>query len=768
MTVAFPLPNEVILTQHPTQQMKSFLKNAFYRSLFFMFFFKVQGQQALHSEYPDTQFWQEYHEAYPVHATASSANDVRSIAVDKNTNVWIATAAGVFVKKENQSNWTAIQTEGDSGPAYSVVVDAENAVWFGTWEGVYRFRNEKLERLSGIEEPVSVLCPAPDGLWAIGPKGIGRFDGQQFVKKDVEIPRSVRDALTDARGNLWLASDVGLYSINKVGKNRIFRNTDALLSAYIKGVAFDEQKRIWAGGLGGVSVLEDGKKIRTITPAEGLPTVYVTCVKTAPDGTMWVGTEKGVVRYYSNGTQSLRFTRRWLLDDHVVDIDFDQNGNAWIATKKGVSVIKRQKMTLAQKNDYFHDVLLKRHIRAPWIAGQCRLEKAGDLTTWQPEDDDNDGEYTGNYLAMECFRYASTQSPDAKENAKKAFGFLKLLQEVTDTEGFFARTIVPADWKHELHDTNRTFTPPQLADELVKEPRFKPVEVRWRKSKDGQWLWKGDTSSDEMCGHMFGYYFYYELVADDAEKAVVRRHVARIVDYLIKHNYNFVDIDGKATRWSVWSPDQLNRDPEWAPDKNQNSMELLGFLKLAHHMTGDEKYQREYLRLIEKEHYLENMAQVIHQNPAWFIYFDVVLQAYIYPILLHCEKDPKRLAFYQKHMDEWFEKRKGDHNPLINFIYCYSRNKKVELANSVDFLIDTPLDLIDWPIDHTQREDLKIVRTPVLEDEQVNILQPASLRMTVRWDKNPWTAAGGDPHREREPVFWQLPYWMGRYLGMIR
>lgn len=748
--------------------MKSFLKNALFSFLFFMFFFKVQGQQALRSAYPDTVFWQEYHEAYPVHPAASPANDVRSIAVDKNANVWIATAAGLFIKKENQSNWTALQTVGEGGPAYCVIVDAENSVWFGTWEGVYRFRNEKLERLSGMEGPVSVLCPTPDGLWAIGPKGIGRFDGQQFVKKAIEIPRSVRDAVIDANENLWLASDVGLYSINKVGKTQIFRNSNELLSGYIKGITSDDQRRIWAGGLGGVSVLQDGKKISAITPAEGLPTVYVTCVKAGPGGTMWVGTEKGVVRYYPNGTHSLRFTRRWLLDDHVVDIDFDQNGNAWIATKKGVSVIKRQKMTLAQKNDYFHDILLKRHIRAPWIAGQCRLEKAGDLTTWQPEDDDNDGEYTGNYLAMECFRYASTQSPDAKENAKKAFGFLKLLQEVTDTEGFFARTIVPADWKDELHDKNRCFSPQELADELVKEPRFKPVEVRWRKSKDGQWLWKGDTSSDEMCGHMFGYYFYYELVADDAEKAVVRRHVARIVDYLIKHNYNFVDIDGKATRWSVWSPDQLNRDPEWVPDKNQNSMELLGFLKLAHHMTNDEKYQREYLRLIEKEHFLENMAQVVHQNPAWFIYFDVVLQAYIYPILLKCEKDPKRLAFYQNHMDEWFEKRKGDHNPLINFIYCYSRNKKVELANSVDFLIDTPLDLIDWPIDHTKREDLKIVRTPVLEDEQVNILQPASLRMTVRWDKNPWTASGGDPHREREPVFWQLPYWMGRYLGMIR
>ena len=142
-------------------------------------------------------------------------------------------------------------------------------------------------------------------------------------------------------------------------------------------------------------------------------------------------------------------------------------------------------MTLAQKNDYFQEVLLKRHIRDPWIAGQCRLEKAGDLTTWQPEDDDNDGEYTGNYLAMESFRYATTKSPEAKENAKKAFGFLKLLQEVTETDGFFARTIVPADWIN-VHDGNRTYTPQQLADELVKEPRFKPVEVRWHKSKDGK------------------------------------------------------------------------------------------------------------------------------------------------------------------------------------------------------------------------------------------------------------------------------------------
>ena len=722
--------------------------------------------QELPPAYQDAAFWQETHEAYPL-PMGMENSEVRSLIVDAESTVWVAAAAGVFIKKANHSQWKAVLAGEEMGPAFSVMTDAQSNVWVGTWKGVYRFENNQPKLIPGPEAPISVICSASKGVYAIGPKGIWFFNGQSFVKKSYEIPRSVRDAVTDNQGGLWLASDVGLYYINKEEKTTVLRGRDEIISGYIKGITFDQEQQLWAGGLGGVSIIDQFKKKRAITPTEGLPSVYVTCIKADAEGTVWVGTEKGIVRYYANGSHSLRFSRRWLLDDHVKDIAFDKNGNAWIATLKGVSVIKRQKMTLAQKNDYFHDVLLKRHIRAPWIAGQCRLEKAGDLSTWQPEDDDNDGEYTGNYLAMESFRYAATKSPDAKENAKKAFGFLKLLQEVTDTDGFFARTIVPSDWTN-VHDGNQTYTSQQLAEELVKEPRFKPVEIRWRKSKDGKWLWKGDTSSDEMCGHLFGYYFYYELVADETEKKVIRNHVARIVDYLITHNFNFVDVDGKPTRWSVWSPDQINRDPEWAPDKAQNSMEMLAFLKLAHYMSNDDKYQKEYLRLINQEHYLENMAQVPHQNPAWFIYFDVMLQAYVYPILIKCEKDPKRLAFYQKHMDDWFEKRKGDHNPLINFIYCYARNKQVELQNSINFLVDTPLDLIDWPIDHTKREDVRIVREPVLEDEQVNVLQPPSLRMTVRWDKNPWTAKGGDPYREREPVFWQLPYWMGRYLGMIR
>ena len=48
--------------------------------------------------YRDTAFWQEYQEAYVIGSTPID-NNVRSIVVDTQGNVWIATELGVFVKE---------------------------------------------------------------------------------------------------------------------------------------------------------------------------------------------------------------------------------------------------------------------------------------------------------------------------------------------------------------------------------------------------------------------------------------------------------------------------------------------------------------------------------------------------------------------------------------------------------------------------------------------------------------------------------------------
>jgi hypothetical protein len=712
----------------------------------------------------DSLFIQETRTAFPV-GTDPKANEVRSITVDQSQNIWIATADGIFRKSSESRDWQPVITGGERGPAYSVVGCEDGTILLGLWNGLYSFRETTLKKESGVNGPISVLCTKGSQTYALGPHGVWKLNNQTWEIQNLKISKGVRDATIDEKGTLWIATDAGLYACHDV-KTELYQNTEELISAYAKALSFAPNGDLWVGSLGGVAVRKNNVLFKILTPKEGLPSAVVRCIRQSPDGTMWIGTDVGVVRFNKDFTHSLRFSKRWLPDNHVNSVAFDKTGNAWIATDGGVSLIARQKMTLAQKEQNYYGQLIRKHIRAPWICGILHLEVAGDTTTWRNSDDDNDGEYTSGYLAMESFRYAVTKSEDAKLKARKAFDFLCLLQDVTGTEGFFARTIVPADWK-KVNDTNRIYTPQQLAEQLVEDPRYKPVEVRWRKSADGKWLWKGDTSSDEMDGHMMGYFFYYEYAAGEEERVLIRKHVSKIIDRLMETNFNLVDIDGTHTHWSVWSPDQLNSDPDWASEKSLNSIELLAFLKLASHITGNNKYEKAYRQLIDKDGYLDNTGQLNAKNPAWQIYFDRTMEGYLFPILLKYETDPKLHQFYTNLIEEWMKNQPSGENLINNLTYALATGKRVNTKQTIDFLRDAPLDLVDWTIDHTLREDVKIVRSPILEEIQVAELPPASERATVRWDKNPWAAISGDPHQEREPVFWLWPYWMARYLEII-
>jgi hypothetical protein len=732
---------------------------------------------AAHAEMPeagaaDTPFVQETHEGYLLGEPAG-ASDVRAIAVDRAGSVWAATKAGVFRLDKGAERWSAMMAASDAGPAFDVMTDSGGEVWAGAWNGLYRSMRTGLERIGGVTHPIAVLCETAaatteKGIVALGPDGFWRVRDNQVAREPLPCARSVRAVLSDGSGGLWIGTDPGLYRWTASG-TRCSQTDAGLLSARIRDLAYATDGSLWIGALGGVTVFKDGRAARHFTPKDGLASADVRCVRRGPGGIMWVGTPIGMTRYDGHAW-SLRHSRRWLVNDDVRDVCFDADGTAWIATAGGVSAIRRTKTTLAAKADHYLSVCLARHVREPGLVEKCLLQTPGDTRTWKPKDDDNDGQYTSMYLAMESFRYAATKDPSARANARNAFDALRFLQTVTDTPGFVARTVIPVAWT-QMADRNRKLSDQEVAEERVADPRSKYVPVRWRPSRDGKWLWKGDTSSDEITGHFYGYLAYYDLAADEAERCRVADHVRRIMDAIINGGYTLKDLDGKHTRWAVWSPEKLNGDPDWQFERGINSVEILSFLKATYHMTGEAKYQTHYLDLLHKHNYAANVLRAKTTDPAWRTHIDDELLALAWPALLLHEADPKLRELYRKGLDAWYAECRRDESPYFDFIYASlsGKDKDLDMGAAIRFLRDAPLDLVRWRVDNSTREDLRVVRFPELENLQTDRLSPPSERGVMRWDNNPWEVVQGDGGQtESDGVYWLLPYWMGRHHGFIQ
>ena len=713
----------------------------------------------------DSPFVQEYHEAYPVVASGA-ANDVRAIAVDGDDTVWAATRAGLF--RLDGNTWTVVPGA-TTGPHYELYVDDAGAVWVGAWDGGYVIRDAAAVKLPAVYGPITAFAESADGLIAMGIEGSWiQFDN---AWQDLENTwaRHIRDALITNTDELYVGTGVGLYHEHDGGVSHYFREEE-LYSGDIRALAEDSEGQIWIAALGGIDLYADGDYLKHYGPEQGLPNSDVRALAFDETGTLWAGTGLGVARL-TNDSWSLRHSKRWLLHDDVRGIAFDSEGTAWIATAAGVSAIRKRTMTLEEKAAYFLDICHTRHIRDPYIVEKCWLPNPNDYSVWEPRDDDNDGTWTAMYMAMESLRWAVTKDPDAREHALKAYETLELFESVTPIDGFFARTIIPPE-QTEMADANHVMTPEEYAERRVRDPRTKRVDERWRMSADGKWRWKGDTSSDEMAGQMFGYYYFYELAATDAERVRIRKHVSNIMDYIIDGGYTIRDLDGIHTRWGVWAPMSVLHDPDWRVEGVNKTFEILSYLKATYHITGDEKYQTEFMKLITEHGYAEMARKPKSYGRSERTHIQDDLIAMTTPALLAYETDPELHAKFLEGITWAYRTIEHDQNPFFNFIFAGAGGTDFHLEESVDFLRDQPLDLRHFTIDSSRREDLTFSRHPMLNTIQTNRMLPPSERGVMRWDKNPWAVISGDfsdleGHRESSGVFWLLPYWLGRYHGYI-
>ncbi|MCB9260586.1 MAG: hypothetical protein H6612_14665 [Ignavibacteriales bacterium] len=590
---------------------------------------------------------------------------------------------------------------------------------------------------------------------ALTEKGEFIFNGKEWKsnikneyrkKENIKIPDFNLPILSNVKhnGSEFIGTDYGLYQ--KSDKSNKWIEVYPADKKYswklrnVKVLAVDSKNRLWFGANEGVGYLEHSEW-HLFTGREGLPYKNFTCIAVNDFGDVWFGTEKGAIR--SDGNKFYyRFSRRWMPDDYVNDITVDTRNNVWIATNKGVSRIENVEMTLDEKADYFTNQVETRHNRMGFVA-QNRLNERFDIDSWRFDISDNDGMYTAMYGAAQAYRFAVTKSDEAKKLAKRSFEACKWLVDITHEEGFPARVIIPKDWPDPV---NEQYSHAYNIKKQEEDPFWKDILPRFPESKDGKYLWKCDTSSDELAGHFFFYAVYYDLVAEtDEEKAPVKEVVAAITDHLIRHGFKLVDHDGKPTRWANFSPEFFNSVWGW-DQRGLNSMMMLSFLNVAHHVTGDQKYLETAKLLRDKYNYHINaMLSKMFFPPEDVVPWDNNLCLMSMYGLLNYETDPELIMMYRESLDNSWLHISKQKSAFWNVLYAaqaikfnkmvdegiYNTGKYFPEAGTyseytakqfyktdfkIEDIIETlerlPLDLIGYQMDNRHRLDIQFDFTP--------------------------------------------------------
>ncbi len=435
--------------------------------------------------------------------------------------------------------------------------------------------------------------------------------------------------------------------------------------------------------------------------------------------------------------------KRWLPDDHVTGAGFDNAGSVvWIETPKGFSRIEDKQITLAEKSKAFVERIRARHVR--WgMTSDSILQTPGDLSTNKTVSSDNDGLWTQMYIAAEAFRYSVTKAADARANAKQGFEAMLRLEEITGISGFHARSII------------------KIGEDI------QPKDGEWHDTADGKWRWKGDTSSDEIVGHYFGYAIYYDLVADAAEKEKIRGVVRRMTNHILDNNYQLIDTDGKRTRWGWWGPDAIWEDPD---ELGLRALHILAHLRTAFHITGDARFKAAYDELISKHRYhlLTRNQKINYPGRVNHSDDELAFLSY-YPLLIY-ETDPKLREVYLDSLERAWQVERPERNPLWNFIYAAgSRAKEFDHAESLRTLQEIPMDQIEWTVTNSHRLDVPrdLLADRFAKPQSLIVLPYDELPMT-KWNGNPYRLDGGNGGRsEDDGAYFLLPYWMGRYHKLI-
>ncbi len=709
----------------------------------------VQKQAA----YIDTIFLQDQAEKYELQDSDSTAA-LYQVSSDRNGNIKILSSKGLSHpysgKLVKDMQYTHIRDQNIVSIASHMgqfVYLSDEAVFSNAWAGKFYF-------LHNMDNPNQFCMGENFSVLISGMNKLAYFENSELKwEGSIDLPETLRIMFNEKEKEFLILSKEGIYSFNPVNNELLKRYKGNNLTSISLGKQGSE---LIVGTIDGVYIL-DRQSFQEKAPVNRkLPCTTITWIEEI-NGELWFGSPHGAFCLRQDGKYNYYASRRWLVDDKVTDISKGPENSVLVLTDKGLSKINFVEMTLAKKAAYFQKIQRLRHIRYGF-SSETNLIVSGDPSSAVLRDTDNDGLWTSMYLAGELFHYAVTESDDALQNAYEAFEAMERLTDITGLDGFPART-------YEIDAYQSSDTDPNIPED----------QKIWRLTDDKRWRWKSTTSSDESCGHFFVYALFAEIVPDQEWKERAIHQIKIQMDHIIRNDWYLVTWNGEITQWGRWNPEYVNSFPVSVGDRRLNSTLIIAFLQTAYHFTGEEIYKKKAYELMNEHGYLDNILR-----PATVIGFvegeilsdrwnhsDDEMYFLTTPALVKYAFTEELKQKYIETIRTHWEIERSEKNPLWNFLYTYSTGGESDLDESVWWLKEFPMDLVSWKVQNNHRQDLTRIEPNFRRQEYTEVLPPDERPMHLH--NNAYRNNGGsDGMREYPPYIYLLPYWLGRYIEVIK
>jgi hypothetical protein len=549
-----------------------------------------------------------------------------------------------------------------------------------------------------------------------------------------------------------MLSAKGLYKFNPKA------NTNLLVYGGMELTSFDIQGNNAVIGSSKGYFLVDLTTGKASGLIQKLPVTDITAVRVIGDR-IWFGSSNGAFASRKDGKYDYFQGERWLPGNGVKSINPGPDNSVLIVTNAGLGQICFKSMTLHEKAQFFQQQVRQRHIRNGFNASLVGMEK-GNLSSGFLADSDNDGLWTSMYFGAEIFRYAVTKEADALANIRECLDAMERLYTVNPIPGFPSRSFERRGFIEKLSDPER-----------------------WQHSPDPEWDWKATTSSDEVIGHIFAFGALAELVQVPDLKSRAVNLIDTLMMHVIKNDWYLIDYDGKPTLWGKWNPSYVNGFPTNVGDRKLNSSNIVAMLQTAYRFTNKPIYKEKAFELMNKHKYYENLMRPMdfismapenaddyskYLSEAWNHSDDEMYYMGYWGLYRYAFNDTLKTNFKKSIIDH-FQAERPEKEGLWNIFTAITGTPDFDLNEGVWYLKEHPLDLIDWSIANSHRADIEKI-APNFRNQTIKEVLPPDERPVQRHNANMFNLdrKGGNGVSEHSAGdIWLLPYWMGRFLGVI-